>query len=32
MMLERKLYKESESVREYSMNIFRDFEAFDYGD
>ena len=32
VMLERKLYKESESVREDSMNILRDFEAFDYGD
>ncbi len=32
VMLERKLYKESETVREDSMNILRDFEAFDYGD
>ncbi len=32
VMLERKLYKESESVREDSMNILRDFENFDYGD
>jgi len=32
VILEHKLYKESESVREDSMNILRDFEAFDYGD
>ena len=32
IILEHKLYKESESVREDSMNILRDFEAFDYGD
>jgi hypothetical protein len=32
IMLERKLYKESETVRENSMNILRDFEEFDYGD
>ena len=32
IMLERKLYKESETVREDSMNILRDFEEFDYGD
>jgi hypothetical protein len=32
VMLERKLYKESESVREDSMNILRDFENFNYGD
>ena len=32
VMLERKLYKESESVREDSMNILRDFENFEYGD
>ena len=32
IMLERKLYQESEAVREDSMNILRDFEAFDYGD
>lgn len=32
LMLEHKLYKESESVREDSMNILRDFEDFDYGD
>ena len=32
VILESKLYKESESVRENSMNILHDFEAFDYGD
>jgi len=32
VMLERKLYKESKTVREDSMNILRDFEEFDYGD
>ena len=32
LILEHKLYKESESVREDSMNILRDFEDFDYGD
>lgn len=32
LMIEHKLYKESESVREDSMNILRDFEDFDYGD
>ncbi len=31
-ILEKKLYEESKSVREDSMNILRDFEAFDYGD
>lgn len=32
MMLERKLQKESEIVKEDSMNILRDFEEIDYGD
>ena len=32
MILEHKLYKESESVGDNSMNILKDFEAFDYGD
>jgi hypothetical protein len=32
IILENRLYKESETVREDSMNILRDFEAFDYGD
>ena len=32
MMLEKRLYKESEMVRKESMNILRDFESFDYGD
>lgn len=32
LILERKLYMESEKIREDSMNILRDFEAFDYGD
>jgi len=31
-MLERKLQKESEIVREDSMNILNDFEEIDYGD
>ena len=31
-ILEKKLYEESKTVREDSMNILRDFEAFDYGD
>ncbi|MEA3460764.1 MAG: hypothetical protein U9R49_02715 [Bacteroidota bacterium] len=31
-MLERKLQKESEIVRENSMNILNDFEEIDYGD
>ena len=32
VMLERKLQKESEIVRENSMNILNDFEEIDYGD
>lgn len=32
VILESKLYKESKIVSEDSMNILRDFEAFDYGD
>lgn len=32
LMLEEKLYKESKTVRENSMNILRDFEEIDYGD
>ena len=32
LILERKLQKESDIVQEDSMNILRDFEAFDYGD
>ena len=32
VMLERKLQKESEIVREDSMNILNDFEEIDYGD
>ena len=31
-ILERKLQKESEIVREDSMNILNDFEEIDYGD
>ena len=31
-MLEKKLQKESEIVREDSMNILNDFEEIDYGD
>ncbi len=31
-MIERKLQKESEIVREDSMNILNDFEEIDYGD
>jgi hypothetical protein len=31
-MLERKLQKESEIVRDDSMNILNDFEEIDYGD
>lgn len=31
-MLERKLYKESDIVKENSMNILKDFEEIDYGD
>jgi len=31
-ILEKKLYEESKTVREDSMNILRDFEPFDYGD
>ena len=31
-VLERKLQKESEIVREDSMNILNDFEEIDYGD
>ena len=31
-ILEYKLQKESDIVQEDSMNILRDFEAFDYGD
>lgn len=32
LILEQKLQQESESVRENSMNILRDFEDIDYGD
>ncbi len=32
VILERKLQKESEIVKEDSMNILRDFEEIDYGD
>ena len=32
VILERKLQKESEIVKENSMNILRDFEEIDYGD
>jgi len=32
IMLERKIQYESESVKENSMNILRDFEDFEYGD
>ena len=32
MMLEQKLQKESEIVKEDSLNILRDFEDMDYGD
>lgn len=31
-LLERKLQKESEDVREDSMNILNDFEDIEYGD
>ena len=31
-MLERKIQYESETVKENSMNILRDFEDFEYGD
>jgi len=31
-MLEKKLQKESEIVKENSMNILNDFEEFEYGD
>ena len=32
VMLERKIQYESETVKENSMNILRDFEDFEYGD
>jgi hypothetical protein len=32
LMIERKLQKESEIVKEDSLNILRDFEEIDYGD
>ena len=32
IILEQKLYKESGTVQEGSMNVLKDFEAFDYGD
>ena len=32
VVLERKLQRESEIVREDSMNILNDFEEIDYGD
>lgn len=32
LMLERKLYKESDALRDESMNVLRDFEDFEYGD
>ena len=32
IMLERKIQYESETVKENSMNILRDFEDFEYGD
>ena len=32
VMLERKIQYESESVKENSMNILREFEDFEYGD
>ena len=32
LLLERKIQYESETVKENSMNILRDFEDFEYGD
>lgn len=32
LMLERRLYKESDALGDESMNVLRDFEEFDYGD
>ena len=32
MMLEQKLQKESDIVKEDSLNILKDFEEIDYGD
>jgi len=32
LMLEQKLYKESELLQDESMNVLRDFEEFEYGD
>jgi len=32
LMIEKKLEKESETVRDESMSVLRDFEDIDYGD
>jgi hypothetical protein len=32
LMLERRLYKESDALQGESMNVLRDFEDFEYGD
>jgi hypothetical protein len=32
LLLERRLYKESDLLRDESMQVLRDFEEFEYGD
>jgi hypothetical protein len=32
LLLEKRLYKESDLIRDESMQVLRDFEEFEYGD